>query len=173
MNLVLKATQFAALKHCDQRRKDGKTPYIIHPISVAMILSEIGSIEDLEILSAALLHDTLEDTDTSEHELEKIFGSRVRIIVEELTDNDMLTFSQRKQMQIDNAPYLSKDATLVRIADKISNVSDVIENPPPEWNQKRCNKYVDWAEAVMNNCQKVNQDLENHFFELLTEYRKL
>jgi len=173
MNLVLKATQFAALKHCDQRRKDGKTPYIIHPISVAMILSEIGSIEDLEILSAALLHDTLEDTDTSAHELEKIFGSRVRIIVEELTDNDMLTFSQRKQMQIDNAPYLSKDATLVRIADKISNVSDVIENPPPEWNQKRCNKYVDWAEAVMNNCQKVNQDLENHFFELLTEYRKL
>ena len=173
MNLVLKATQFAALKHCDQRRKDGKTPYIIHPISVAMILSEIGSIEDLEILSAALLHDTLEDTDTSSHELDKIFGSRVRIIVEELTDNDMLTFSQRKQMQIDNAPYLSKDATLVRIADKISNVSDVIENPPPEWNQKRCNKYVDWAEAVMNNCQKVNQDLENHFFELLTEYRKL
>ena len=143
MNLVLKATQFAALKHCDQRRKDGKTPYIIHPISVAMILSEIGSIEDLEILSAALLHDTLEDTDTSAHELDKIFGSRVRIIVEELTDNDMLTFSQRKQMQIDNAPYLSKDATLVRIADKISNVSDVIENPPPEWNQKRCNKYVD------------------------------
>ena len=173
MNLVLKATQFAALKHCDQRRKDGKTPYIIHPISVAMILAEIGSIEDLEILSAALLHDTLEDTDTSAHELDKIFGSRVRIIVEELTDNDMLTFSQRKQMQIDNAPYLSKDATLVRIADKISNVSDVIENPPPEWNQKRCNKYVDWAEAVMNNCQKVNQDLENHFFELLTESRKL
>ena len=173
MNLVLKATQFAALKHCDQRRKDGKTPYIIHPISVAMILSEIGSIEDPEILSAALLHDTLEDTDTSAHELDKNFGSRVRIIVEELTDNDMLTFSQSKQMQIENAPYLSKDATLVRIADKISNVSDVIENPPPEWNQKRCNKYVDWAEAVMNNCQKVNQDLENHFFELLTEYRKL
>ena len=173
MNLVLKATQFAALKHCDQRRKDGKTPYIIHPISVAMILAEIGSIEDPEILSAALLHDTLEDTDTSVHELDKNFGSRVRIIVEELTDNDMLTFSQRKQMQIDNAPYLSKDATLVRIADKISNVSDVIENPPPEWNQKRCNKYVDWAEAVMNNCQKVNQDLENHFFELLSEYRKL
>ena len=173
MNLVLKATQFAALKHRYQRRKDGKTPYIIHPISVAMILSEIGSIEDPEILSAALLHDTLEDTDTSAHELDKNFGSRVRIIVEELTDNDMLTFSQSKQMQIENAPYLSKNATLVRIADKISNVSDVIENPPPEWNQKRCNKYVDWAEAVMNNCQKVNQDLENHFFELLTEYRKL
>ena len=85
----------------------------------------------------------------------------------------MLTFSQSKQIQNENAPYLSKNATLVRIADKISNVSDVIENPPPEWNQKRCNKYVDWTEAVMNNCQKVNQDLENHFFELLTEYRKL
>ena len=76
-------------------------------------------------------------------------------------------------MQIDNAPYLSKDATLVNIADKTSNVSDVIKNPPPEWNQKRCTEYVDRAEAVINNCQKVNQDLENNFFELLTEYRKL
>ena len=52
MNLVLKATQFAAHKHCDQRRKDGKTPYIIHPISVAMILAEIGGIDDhVHILS--------------------------------------------------------------------------------------------------------------------------
>ena len=173
MILVLKATQFAALKHCDQRRKDGKTPYIIHPISVAMILAEIGGIEDPEILSAALLHDTIEDTDTSAHELDEIFGSRVRIIVEELTDNNLLTVSQRKQMQIDNAPYLSKDATLVKIADKISNVSDVIKTPPPKWNQKRCTEYVDRAEAVINNCQKVNQDLENHFFELITKYRKL
>ena len=173
MNLVLKATQFAALKHCDQRRKDGKTPYIIHPISVAMILAEIGGIDDPEILSAALLHDTIEDTDTSAHELDKEFGSRVRKIVEELTDNNQLTFTQRKQLQIDNAPHLSKDATLVNIADKISNVSDVIKTPPPEWDQKRCTEYVDRAEAVINNCQKVNQDLENHFFELLTEYRKL
>ena len=76
-------------------------------------------------------------------------------------------------MQIDNAPYLSKDATLVKIADKISNVSDVIKTPPPGWNQKRCTEYVDRAEAVINNCQKVNQDLENHFFELITKYRKL
>ena len=172
MNLVLKATQFAAHKHCDQRRKDGKTPYIIHPISVAMILAEIGGIDDLEILSAALLHDTIEDTDTSTHELDKEFGSRVRIIVEELTDNNQLTFSQRKQMQIDNALHLSKDATLVKIADKISNVSDVIKTPPLEWDQKRCAEYVDSSEKVINNCQKVNQNLENYFFELLTKYRK-
>ena len=172
MNLVLKATQFAALKHRDQKRKDGETPYIIHPISVAMILAEIGGVDDPEILSAALLHDTIEDTDTSAQELDKEFGSRIRIIVEELTDNNQLTISQRKQLQIDNAPHLSKDATLVNIADKISNVSDVIKTPPPEWDQKRCNEYVDRAEAVINNCQKVNQDLENHFFGLLTDYRK-
>ena len=173
MNLVLKATQFAALKHREQKRKDGKTPYIIHPISVAMILAEIGGVDDPEILSAALLHDTIEDTDTSAQELDKEFGPRIRIIVEELTDNNQLTISQRRQLQIDNAPHLSKDATLVKIADKTSNVSDVIKNPPPEWNQKRCTEYVDRTEAVINNCQKVNQDLENHFFELITEYRKL
>ena len=172
MNLVLKATQFAALKHRDQKLKDGKTPYIIHPISVAMILAEIGGVDDPEILSAALLHDTIEDTDTSTQELDKEFGSRIRIIVEELTDNNQLTISQRKQLQIDNAPHLSKDATLIKIADKISNVSDVINTPPPKWDQKRCNEYVDRAETVINNCQKVNQYLENNFFGLLTDYRK-
>ena len=172
MNLVLKATQFAALKHRNQQRKDGKTPYIIHPISVAMILAEIGGIDDPEILSAALLHDTIEDTNTSAKELDKEFGSTVRKIVEEVTDNKKLTFSKRKQLQIEKAPFLSKDATLVKIADKISNVSDVIKSPPPDWDQSRCDNYIDWAEAVIKNCQKVNENLEKHFFELLTNYRE-
>ena len=171
MNLVLKATQFAAHKHCDQRRKDGKTPYIIHPISVAMILAEIGGIDDLEILSAALLHDTIEDTDTTADEIEREFGARVRGIVEELTDNKLLSYSERKQLQIDHAPKLSKDATLVKIADKISNITDVINESPPEWDINRCKEYIDWAEAVINNCHKVNTPLENHFYNLINSYK--
>ena len=80
MNLILKATQFAALKHCDQRWKDGKTPYIIHPISVAMILAEIGGIDDPEILSAALLHDTIEDTNVTYEKVKKEFAKIKKLI---------------------------------------------------------------------------------------------
>ena len=171
MNLILKATKFSALKHQNQKRKDGKTPYIIHPISVAMILAEIGGVDDKEILSAALLHDTIEDTDTTADEIEREFGARVRGIVEELTDNKLLSYSERKQLQIDHAPKLSKDATLVKIADKISNITDVINESPPEWDINRCKEYIDWAEAVINNCHKVNTPLEKHFYNLVNSYK--
>ena len=171
MNLILKATKFSALKHQNQKRKDGKTPYIIHPISVAMILAEIGGVDDKEILSAALLHDTIEDTDTTADEIEREFGARVRGVVEELTDNKLLSYSERKQLQIDHAPKLSKDSTLVKIADKISNITDVINESPPEWDINRCKEYIDWAEAVINNCHKVNTPLENHFYNLVNSYK--
>lgn len=171
MNLILKATKFSTLKHQNQKRKDGKTPYIIHPISVAIILVEIGGIDDNEILSAALLHDTVEDTDATILEIEKEFGSRVRSIVEELTDNKQLTYSERKQLQVDHAHNLSKEATLVKIADKISNVTDVMNDCPPKWDENKCKEYVEWAEVVINNCHKVNTSLEDHFHMLVTSFR--
>ena len=171
MNLILKATEFSALKHQNQKRKDGKTPYVIHPISVAVILSEVGGIDDEEILSAALLHDTIEDTDTTADEIDKEFGSKIMSIVKELTDSKELSYSERKQFQIDHAPNLSKEATLVKIADKISNVSDLIDEKPANWNDSRCKEYIDWAEAVINNCHKVNTPLEKHFYNLVNSYR--
>ena len=170
MNLILKATKFSALKHQDQKRKDGKTPYVIHPISVAMILSEIGGIDDEEILSAALLHDTIEDTDTTVDEIDREFGSKIRSIIEELTDNKELTYYERKQFQIDHAPNLSKEATLVKIADKISNVTDIIDEKPTDWDDARCKEYIDWAESVINRCPKVNMKLEEHFYNLVNSY---
>mgnify|MGYP001170763341 CR=1 FL=1 len=170
MNLILKATQFSALKHQDQKRKDGKTPYIIHPISVAIILSEIGGIDDEGILSAALLHDTIEDTDTTADEIGREFGPTIRSIVEELTDDQEISYSKRKRLQIDHAPNLSKEATLVKIADKISNVTDIINEQPFDWDDNRCKDYIEWAETVINNCQKVNRNLENHFFNLVNSY---
>ena len=170
MNLILKATEFSALKHQNQKRKDGKTPYVIHPISVAMILSEIGGVDDEEILSAALLHDTIEDTETTAGEITREFGSKIRSIVEELTDNKELSYYERKQFQIDHAPSLSKEATLVKIADKISNVTDLIDEKPTDWDDIRCKEYIDWAESVISRCQKVNMNLEEHFYNLVNSY---
>ena len=76
--LILRAIDFAARKHRDQRRKDEEaSPYINHPISVSLLLADIGGIADAEVLSAAILHDTLEDTDTTTEELEAVFGMRI------------------------------------------------------------------------------------------------
>ena len=172
--LVLKAAQFAALKHRDQRRKDiESSPYIIHPISVALAIADIGGIKEPEILAAALLHDTLEDTKTSVSELDEIFGETVRKYVEEVTDDKSLPKEERKQKQIEHATTLSRGATLIKLGDKISNISDVTHSPPAGWDTERRKQYLDWADAVINNCPKVNNALEKHFSEVLSNGRNV
>ena len=170
--LVLKAADFAARKHRFQTRKDvHASPYINHPIEVARILSDVGGITDEEILAAALLHDTIEDTETTPEELEKEFGPRVRGIVEEVTDDKSLEKAERKRRQIEHAPHLSAGATQVKVADKISNVSDVINNPPDGWSSERRQEYMDWAERVVRNCSEVNEPLLRRFNELMLSRR--
>ena len=82
---LMRATLFAAEKHRGQRRKDvDKTPYINHPIMVVNLLSNVGRITDVETLQAGMLHDTIEDTDTTADELEEHFGYEVRSLVLEV-----------------------------------------------------------------------------------------
>ena len=172
--LIIKAVHFAAMKHSKQRRKDEDiSPYINHPISVARIISKIGEIDDPEVLAAALLHDTIEDTETTPDELEKEFGINVRQYVEEVTDDKSLPKEERKLKQIEHAKTISKGAALIKLGDKISNVTDVINNPPNDWSEDRRDQYLNWAERVINNCPKVNERLENHFIELLKYGRKI
>ena len=162
--LILKAAHFAAQKHRDQRRKnEDASPYINHPISVAKIISEIGNIEDPEVLAAALLHDTLEDTSTTREELIENFGQRVCSLVEEVSDDKILPRQTRKDLQIQHAPQLSEGAVLIKLGDKISNVTDITHTPPTNWDRSRCLEYFDWAEKVINNCPKVNTSLEKYF----------
>ena len=171
--LVLKAVEFAARKHRDQRRKDiESSPYINHPISVALVIAQVGNIEDPEILAAALLHDTLEDTDTSVFELLEEFNETVSNYVQEVTDDKSLPKEERKQLQIDHAATLSRGATLIKLGDKISNVRDITHSPPQGWDTKRREEYLDWAEAVINNCTEVNKALEQHFSQVLCKGRE-
>ena len=162
--LILKAAHFAAQKHKDQRRKDKKvSPYINHPISVAKIISEIGNIEDPEVLAAALLHDTIEDTETTVDELIDNFGERVCSLVQEVTDDKNLPKMERKQRQIEHAKEISEGAALIKLGDKISNVTDITNTPPTDWDSNRRLEYFEWAEKVINNCPKVNTSLEKYF----------
>jgi len=171
--LILRAIDFAARKHRDQRRKDEEaSPYINHPISVSLFLAEIGGITDREVLSAAILHDTLEDTDTTPEELEAAFGMRIRKLVEEVTDDKRLPKAIRKRRQIDHACELSPDAVLIKLGDKISNVLDVTNSPPTDWNLERRRDYLDWAEAVVKNCSPVNSPLRTYFAQVLEDGRR-
>src|SRR5574341_1153174 len=108
--LLLKALAFAAHKHRDQRRKDPEaSPYINHPIALADVLVNEGGVRDIEVLCAALLHDTLEDTDTTLRELEQAFNARIADIVAEVTDDKTLPRAEHKRLQIEHAASLSNE----------------------------------------------------------------
>ena len=143
------------------RRKDKEdSPYINHPISVALEIAQTGGVSDPEILAAALLHDTLEDTDTSSEELEAKFGKEVCTYVLEVSDDKTLPDAEQKRRQIVNAKELTPGAVLIKLGDKISNVTDVTKNPPKDWGINRRRQYLDWAEKVIVNCPKVNDKME-------------
>ena len=171
---LLTALTFAARKHRDQRRKDAEaSPYINHPIEVAELLARIARVDDVTVLQAALLHDTVEDTQTSPDELEREFGSAVRKLVEEVTDDKTLPKLERKRLQIAHAPHLSPRAKLLKLADKICNVRDVMYTPPKTWDQRRRVEYLDWAARVVAGCRGTNRTLERHFDTLLREAQSL
>lgn len=103
--IILKALRFAAEKHNDQRRRDSKSsPYINHPIQVAETLWRVGDVRDTALLVAAILHDTIEDTDVTPDEIRREFGEEVLELVLEVTDDKSLPKEVRKQLQIVNAP---------------------------------------------------------------------
>jgi guanosine-3',5'-bis(diphosphate) 3'-pyrophosphohydrolase len=166
--LLLKAVHFASIKHSAQRRK-GKdhSPYINHPIRVAVTLWDRGGVREQDVLLAALLHDTLEDTQTSYQELAREFGVPVANIVREVSDDKSKPKSVRKALQIEHAPHLSREAKLVKLGDKICNVEDIIGDPPDDWPASRRSEYLDWAEKVVRGLKGVHPTLENAFMEIL------
>ena len=162
--IVLEALAFAAHKHRDQRRKDAAaSPYINHPIALANVLVREGAVSEPEVVAAALLHDTLEDTQTSPGELRTAFGERVARVVEEVTDDKSLPKAERKRLQIEHAPGLSPEAKLVKLADKICNLRDVADRPPAQWDLRRRQEYFDWAKAVIDRLRGVHPGLEAAF----------
>ncbi|XP_076174240.1 metazoan SpoT homolog-1 isoform X1 [Ptiloglossa arizonensis] len=161
LTLVIKCINFSAIKHKSQRRYDAEqTPYINHPIGVANILTEEGKIYDLAVILAAVLHDTVEDTDTTFEEIENEFGSEVCNIVKEVTDDKKLPKEVRKKLQIVNAPKRSYKAKLVILADKLYNLRDLQRSTPIGWSSNRVKEYFKWAKAVIDGCRKTNFSLE-------------
>jgi guanosine-3',5'-bis(diphosphate) 3'-pyrophosphohydrolase len=164
--LLFRALAFAAHKHRDQRRKDpDASPYINHPIALARLLSVEVGMGDAALLAAAVLHDTLEDTETTYEELKERFGARVASVVLEVTDDKTLPKKERKRLQIEHAAHISRRAKLVKLADKICNVRDVAANPPQSWPLRRRREYFDWAKRVVRRMRGTHARLERLFDE--------
>ncbi len=174
IGVFVKAVAFAADKHRTQRRKDAdESPYINHPIALANVLANEGGVTDVVVLSAAVLHDTIEDTNTTAEELSAIFGAKITTTVLDVTDDKSLDKHLRKQRQIEHAPHISKEAKLVKLADKICNLRDILASPPADWSPDRKQGYFDWAAKVVAGVRGVHPELEAVFDGLLARHAEL
>lgn len=167
---LLSAATFAASKHADQRRKNvAASPYINHPLAVATVLANEGEVNDIELLTAALLHDTVEDTETTPSEIESLFGDEVCRLVAEVTDDKSLPKERRKQLQIESAMHKSNRAKQLKIADKICNIRDIDGESPQSWELERKTQYLRWAQQVIDGCRGVNDKLDRLFDQVLRQ----
>jgi len=164
LTLILDAAAFAAERHRDQRRKDLEaSPYINHPLALARVLACEGGVEDATVIAAALLHDTVEDTQTTCEELQARFGAAVAGIVAEVTDDKALDKVERKRLQIVKAAGKTREAKLVKLADKICNLRDIAASPPVDWSEQRKRDYFDWANSVVAGLRGASPVLEAAF----------
>jgi GTP diphosphokinase / guanosine-3',5'-bis(diphosphate) 3'-diphosphatase len=163
ISTLLQAVAFAAHKHRDQRRKDAAaSPYVNHPIALAQLL-DTHDVREVEVLCAALLHDTIEDTETTADELASAFGERVASVVLEVSDDKALPKSERKRLQVVHAASASREARLVKLADKICNLRDILESPPAGWALARRIEYFHWAKSVIDSLRGTHASLEAEF----------
>lgn len=164
---LIKAADFAAFKHRGERRKDAEAllPYINHPLALARVLKLEAGVDDVDVLVAAILHDTVEDTETTVEELAREFGPEIAAIVAEVTDDKRLPKPERKRLQVERAPGSTPRAKLVKLADKICNLRDVRDSPPAHWPLERRQAYFEWARTVIDGIRGAHPALEKLFDE--------
>jgi (p)ppGpp synthase/HD superfamily hydrolase len=160
------AAHFAARAHKDQQRKGiDAEPYVNHLLEVAELVAHAEIPGDIDVVIAALLHDTVEDVGVTEAQLVAEFGERVARLVMLVTDDKALPKDRRKWLQIEHAPGLPRDAKLIKLADKTSNLRALVRTPPVGWTRDRLHHYVMWAKAVVDACGEVDPVLERLFAE--------
>ncbi len=164
---IAKALDFIARKHTDQQRKGKRQePYINHLAEVARLLAEATNGRDPALVMAGLLHDTIEDTDTTFDDLKEEFGPVVARVVREVTDDKSLKKQERKRLQVETVHGKSRRAKLLKVADKTSNLRSILNNPPATWSRKRKRRYFEWAAEVVAGCRGLNKNLEQAFDEV-------
>lgn len=167
-NRLLHAAHFATEKHATQRRKNAAaTPYINHPLEVAHHLAAVGGVDNEDVLIAALLHDTIEDTATTREEIAAEFGERVAALVAECSDDKALPKPECKRLQIVSAPHKSPGAKLIKLADKTCNLRSILVDPPAGWSLERQREYFAWAQQVVDGLVGANASLDREVRQVL------
>jgi GTP diphosphokinase / guanosine-3',5'-bis(diphosphate) 3'-diphosphatase len=161
--LISRAWNFAAQRHTTQRRKGkAQEPYVNHLAEVAELVATATEGQDANLVAAAVLHDTVEDTATRPAELRAVFNAD---IAREVTDDKSLDKAARKKLQVEHAATKSGRAKLIKLADKTSNLRSLVKSPPDNWNLQRRREYLDWALEVARRLRGTNTWLEAQFDE--------
>lgn len=157
---VYRALMFAADRHTDQRRKGTRAePYVNHLIEVIWLLSEFAGVTDPILLSAAALHDVVEDTGTTLDELERDFGAEITRIVADVTDDKDLPKHERKRQQEIRVSVAVPDVRLLKLADHAGNVASL----PDLWTVERRLEYLDWSGRVTEHCLGIRKGLDAEY----------
>jgi (p)ppGpp synthase/HD superfamily hydrolase len=171
---ILAAGRFAAEKHAQQKRKgENAEPYFNHLLEVAELIAASSPDLDVELIMAAFLHDTVEDTGVTSQELEQRFGKDVASLVAEVTDDKSLPKEIRKQLQVEHTPEKSPRAQILKLADKISNLRAVVSSPPVGWSLERKRQYFQWAKQVVSGIASPNEHLKSEFDKAYRAISKL
>jgi (p)ppGpp synthase/HD superfamily hydrolase len=161
---VLRAADAAARWHVHQRRKgSAQEPYINHLLEVANLVAEATHGRDPDLVIAALLHDAIEDQEVPHKLITREFGKRVADVVQQVTDDKTLPKEVRKEKQIKTAHKKSKDAKIIKLADKTSNMRATTFSPAPSWSVKRRLEYIGWAREVVVGLRGASPWLERQF----------
>lgn len=164
--LLTRAFVFAADKHSHQRRKgENAEPYVNHLAEVAHLLAVAVEGRDANLIAAGLLHDTLEDTETTSDELVDAFNADIAALVREVTDDTTLPKLERKRLQVERAAHKSDRAKMLKLADKTSNLRGIVTSPPAGWSVARRLEYVAWGREVAIGLRGVHAGLEALFDE--------
>lgn len=159
--LVTHAAGFAARVHAGQTRKGGSGPaFVLHLAEVADLLAKALEEPDAELVAAAWLHDAVEKTKISSEEIEGIFGPRVASLVAEVSDDKSLPEAERHRMQIETIGEKTEAARLLRLADKISGLRELAEDPPAGWDAARRRDWLQFATDVAAGCRGLNGALD-------------
>ncbi len=164
--LLAQAWHFSTQRHANQRRKgEAQEPYVNHLAEVAELVAMATKGQDANLVAAAVLHDTVEDTPTLPAELVSVFNIDIADLVGEVTDDKKFEKAERKKLQVEHAHSRSDRAKIIKLADKTSNLRSLVKSPPVDWNLQRRQEYLDWALEVARGLRGVNTWLEAQFDE--------
>jgi len=160
--MISQAALFAAHAHGGQMRADKGDPYLVHLAEVAAICAELDPFDPV-LVTAAWLHDTVEDTDVTEADVRARFGNAVADLVMDVTDPPDLKGNMRRQRQIAHTTASGPRVKRLKLADKTSNVEELIGLPPARFDAKANARYLDWSRRVVDVCRGLEPALEARF----------